>query len=95
MRWAYEWDEAKSRENIAKHGIDFADTHRIFEGPMLVRPDDRQDYGEERWIALGDLDGTIVVIVFTQRADRIRVISIRKANRRERKTYQEGLSRTP
>lgn len=88
---SHEWDEAKNRENIAKHGIDFADAHRIFERPMLVRLDDRESYGEDRWIALGDLDGIIVVIVFTRREDRIRVISIRKANRRERETYQESV----
>ena len=88
---SHEWDEAKNRENIAKHGIDFADAHRIFERPMLVRLDDRERYGEHRWIAVGDLDGIIVVIVFTRREDRVRVISIRKANRRERETYQESV----
>ncbi len=94
MPEGYEWDEAKNRENIAKHGIDFADAHRIFERPMLVRLDDREDYEEDRWMALGDLDGIVVVIVFTQRDDRFRVISIRKANRHERKSYQKGLHET-
>jgi uncharacterized protein len=87
----FEWDEAKNKENIAKHSIDFADTARIFEQPMVVRLDDREDYGEERWIALGDLNRIVVVIVFTLREDRIRPISIRKANRRERKIYEEGV----
>lgn len=59
---------------------------------MLARRDDRQDYGgEERWIAIGELRDVVVVMVFTLREDRIRVISIRKANRRERKILEEGL----
>ncbi len=92
MPRAYEWDEAKNRENIAKHGIDFADAPHIFERPVLARRDDRQDYGgEERWIAIGELRDVVVVMVFTLREDRIRVISIRKANRRERKILEEGL----
>jgi uncharacterized DUF497 family protein len=94
MPGACEWDEAKNRENIARHGIDFADAHRIFERPMLVRIDDREDYGEDRWIALGQLGGLVVVIVFTDREERVRVISIRKANRREHAIYQESLGGT-
>jgi uncharacterized DUF497 family protein len=94
MPEGYEWDEAKNREIIARHGIDFADARRIFARPMLVRLDDREDYGEERWIALGDLDGVIVVMVFTYRGDRARVISIRKATRREREIYQKSLGET-
>jgi len=95
MPAAYEWDEAKNRENIAKHGIDFADAGRIFERRLLVRLDDRENYGEERWVALGELDGVVVVVVFTRRDDRLRVISIRKANGRERKVYQEAVGGTP
>jgi uncharacterized protein len=60
MPAVYEWDEAKNRENIAKHGIDFADAGRIFDRRLLVRLDDREDYEEERWVALGELDGVIV-----------------------------------
>lgn len=91
MPRTYEWDEAKNSENIAKHGIDFADAHRIFERPMLVRRDDREDYAEERWIALGERGRIVVVIVFTPREDRIRVISVRRANRRERRVYEESI----
>ncbi len=92
MPQAYEWDDAKNRENIAKHGIDFADAAQIFERPLLVRRDARQDYGgEERWIAMGQLRDVVVVMVFAFRGDRIRVISMRKANRRERKIFEESL----
>lgn len=48
----FEWDESKNAENIRKHKIDFADVPAMFAGPMLVKLDDRQDYGEERWIGL-------------------------------------------
>ena len=95
MAGAYEWDAAKNQSNIAKHGIDFADAPRLFERPMLVRRDRRRDYREHRWIALGDLDGIVVVIVYTRRRRRVRVISLRRANHRERQVYQERVGRTP
>jgi len=49
----FEWDEAKNRANIRKHGFDFADAEEMFRGFLLVRPDTREDYGEERWIGSG------------------------------------------
>jgi uncharacterized DUF497 family protein len=84
-----EWDKAKQRANLVKHGIDFADLSQVFKHPLLIRRDNRKDYGEPRWIALGDLDGIVVVLVFTKRGDALRVISARKANKHERKAYQE------
>jgi uncharacterized DUF497 family protein len=63
----------------------------IFSKPILKRKDDRKDYGEERWIALGNLDGAIVVVIYTLRDEAIRIISIRRANRYERKIYTETL----
>ena len=47
------WDEAKRRENLAKHGIDFREAHEMFDGPMLVALDHREDYGEERLLGSG------------------------------------------
>lgn len=85
----FEWDENKNDQNLSKHAIDFADAHLIFEKPLLTRVDDRFDYGEKRWIGLGKLDTVIVVVVFTKRRDRIRIISIRKANKQERSIYNE------
>ncbi len=87
-----EWDEAKNQHNIAKHGIDFAAAHRIFANPMVVRSDDRHEYGEQRWIALGNLDGIIVVLVFTRRGNKTRMISIRKGNKHERQIYQDQIT---
>lgn len=84
-----EWDNNKNEANIKQHGIDFQDAVLIFEHPMLVKPDTRKDYGENRSVGLGLLFEVIVVIVFTKRGDAIRVISIRRANKNERKIYQE------
>jgi uncharacterized DUF497 family protein len=85
------WDENKNSANIKKHGIDFNDALVIFENPLLIKINDRRDYQEKRWIALGKMMQLVVVVVFTIRADSIRIISIRKANRTERKIYHESL----
>ncbi len=49
----YNWDPLKNRANRLKHGLDFVDAIRIFDGPVVFLPDDREDYGEERWVAMG------------------------------------------
>lgn len=85
----YEWDNNKNQKNIERHGIDFQDAYLIFEQPILVKVDNRKDYGEKRLIGLGILFEVVVVIVFTNRGNAIRVISIRRANKNERKIYQE------
>jgi uncharacterized protein len=85
----FEWDKNKNETNIERHEIDFNDAHLIFEHPMLIKTDTRKDYGEKRLIGLGLLFEVEIVIVFTKRGANIRVISIRRANRNERKIYQE------
>ena len=89
----FEWDEAKNRSNIRKHGFDFADAPEVFLGPLLARPDSREDYyGEERWIAIGLFRERIVVLAFAQRAaEIIRIISFRKADRDEREAFEKAL----
>ncbi|MBS0165945.1 MAG: BrnT family toxin [Nitrospira sp.] len=87
----FEWDERKNRLNIEKHGITLSDSWQVFERPLLIRLDERKDYGEPRWIALGDLNGTVVVLVFTKRGDTIRAISMRKGNKHERQVYQNRI----
>jgi uncharacterized protein len=84
----FEWDPAKDERNFAKHGIRFDEALMIFDGPVLTSKDDRIDYGENREISIGEIDGVItVVVVHTARSGRIRLISARLANRRERKLY--------
>lgn len=86
----YEWDEDKRRTNFAKHGLDFADAARVLTGPCVTFVDDRFDYGEKRFTTLGLLVGRVVVIAHTPRGtDVTRIISMRKANRREEKIYYQ------
>jgi uncharacterized DUF497 family protein len=86
----FEWDRRKNQINVEKHGLDFADFYEVFQSPMLVKIDDREDYGEERWIGIGLMEMRVVVIVFTEpKEDTIRVISFRKATTYERKRYEQ------
>ena len=88
----YDWDTAKSEANLAKHGISFDDAKHIFDGPIVTWVDDRQDYGEIRYISIGTLSATaVLVVVHTERNGKIRLISARKANRQERKRYFDRL----
>lgn len=93
MKLGFEWDEAKNRQNIKKHGFDLADAQYLFTGhePLLVAADSREEYGEERWKGIGMLQGVaVVVVVFTERRDdTIRIISLRKASSQERKAYEK------
>lgn len=88
----FEWDEAKNRRNIRKHGIDFADAVDIFNHPMMTLLDEREDYGEDRWLSIGWIQMLIGVVVYTERdGDAIRILSARKATRREIRRYEETL----
>jgi len=83
----YEWDEKKRRSNLRKHGLDFFFAPRVFEGPAVTIEDGRYEYGEQRFGTFGLLDGVVVVITHTERPGVIRIISMRKASRREEKSY--------
>jgi uncharacterized DUF497 family protein len=86
----FEWDEEKNASNVRKHGIDFSDARRIFDGFVLTQVDDRMDYGEFRAISVGMIGQIVTLaVVHTDRAGRTRIISARKANRRERARYEE------
>jgi uncharacterized protein len=89
----FEWDESKNNANIVKHGFDFADAYRIFNWPMLVEFDERYDYGEDRLIGTGMLDGRVVVVmIYTEPDDQtIRIISLRRALSHERIRYEQYL----
>ena len=88
----FEWDEDKNQENIRKHGFDLADAWEIFEAPMLAYLDTKEDYDEDRWSGIGLLGNRIVIVVFTERGeDTIRIISLRKALKHERKKFEEAL----
>ena len=86
----FEWDEAKNRLNIEKHGIGFGRASAIFAGPTLDAVDSRADYGEVRTKSLEMLDGAVLLAVLhTERDGVIRLISARRANRIERRRYEE------
>lgn len=85
-----EYDDAKNQSNIAKHGVGFEEAAQVFGDPdSFDRADDRQDYGEERRIRLGaiGIGGRVFVVAYTVRNASIRIISARKANEREQRTY--------
>ena len=84
---AFDWDKKKRKTNIKKHGIDFFELKEVFEKPMLTRIDNREDYGESRWISLGNLDGKIVVLVYTEEENNVRLISARRATKNEKSIY--------
>ena len=87
------WDEDKRRENLAKHGIDFGDAWEMFAGPMLEFLDDKENYGEDRLIGLGFIQGRVVVIVYSEpEEDTIRVISLRKASKNERESFEKDIA---
>lgn len=89
---AYEWDERKAALNLAKHGVPFDYAARIFlDSRRLDARDDRRDYGEDRRLTLGLIDGRLYAVAYTRRANSIRVISARKANQREQRQYDETL----
>jgi uncharacterized protein len=92
VKLEFEWDENKRLININKHGIDFKDALTIFDYDMVIIEDDRFNYGEQRLIAIGYLDGRIIVVVYTERQHIIRIISARKATKYEQRTYFEQIS---
>jgi len=87
----FEWDEAKCQENLSKHGVDFLRAALIFENAIIERVDDRENYGEERLVALGEVEGAVYRVAYTLRGTRIRIISAMKASRNEQKTYYQAV----
>jgi hypothetical protein len=77
-----EWSDAKN----------FADAQEMFRGYLLVRPDTREDYGEERWIGIGAIQGRVAFGVFAEPSpDTVRIISLRKAGHEEQKEYEDAI----
>jgi uncharacterized protein len=88
----YEWDEAKRRSNIQKHGIDFIGIETLFAGTTVTTLDDRFDYGESRFITSGLFRGRVVVVAHTEISEVIRIISVRKATKNEEASYFEEIA---
>jgi uncharacterized DUF497 family protein len=82
------WDEAKTRGNLKKHGVSFLTAAAIFSNERLERMDDREDYGELRWIALGRVGMEVYRVVFTWRGEKlVRTVSAQKASKEEHEIY--------
>ncbi|MEA2326696.1 MAG: uncharacterized protein QOE68_1655 [Thermoanaerobaculia bacterium] len=86
---AYEWDDVKARSNYRKHGVHFADAVSVFDDDAAITiPDDDSD-DEERFVTVGrDAFARLLVVIYTWRGVNIRLISARKATRRETKGYE-------
>jgi uncharacterized protein len=85
-----EWDEDKRLANVLKHGVDFVDAARIFEGRVEVTEECQREYGENGFSALGEFEERLFYVVYTRRGDNLRIISARRAGRHERGTYYKG-----
>jgi uncharacterized DUF497 family protein len=83
----FTWSEAKRAANIKAHGLDFVDAPRVFEGATYTFEDDRFSYGEQRFVTPGLLAGIAVSVVHTEGEHEIRIISFRKATKREARIY--------
>jgi uncharacterized DUF497 family protein len=87
----FEWDEEKAKANLTKHRVSFLTAAEIFANEIMERIDDREDYGEIRFIALGRVDTDVYRVVFTWRGENlIRIISAQKASRDEREIYHRA-----
>jgi uncharacterized protein len=84
----FEWDEDKAAANLTKHGVSFLTAAEMFANEMIEKNDDREDYGEVRFIALGRVDFDVYRVVYTWRSEMlVRIISAQKASRHERELY--------
>ena len=85
------FDPAKRAATLAERGLDFESAALVFAGDTLDAEDIRADYGERRIITVGHLRGRMVIVVWTPRGEARHVISMRKANERERRRYRQRL----
>ena len=91
MELEFEWDGAKAETNVEAHGVSFELAQTVFKDPFAIeRLDDREDYGEERYLMIGLADGGVLLyIAYTERGDRIRIISARRATQYEQDDYHQ------
>jgi uncharacterized DUF497 family protein len=84
----FEWDDVKARANLEKHGVTFEVARRVFDDPAGIDEHDDSDvYGEDRFVITGIVSGRLLTVIYTEREDRFRIISARKATRREQVRY--------
>ena len=83
------WDEPKRQRSIKVHGLDFVGAEGVWDNFTVTREDLRQDYGVQRWVTFGVLNGELVVLVHTERNGEMHIISLRKAENHEARYYLE------
>lgn len=93
MPLTFEWDARKARSNLVKHGVAFEEASTVFGDILSVTiPDPVHSKTEHRFVTMGTaLTGKLLVVVHTDRGDNIRIISARRASRRERNSYEKGI----
>jgi uncharacterized DUF497 family protein len=89
MKLKFEWDDAKAAANLRAHGVSFDLAKAVFDDPFATeRLDDRADYGEERFVIVGRVEGNVLLFVaYTEREEQIRIISARRATQYEQDDY--------
>lgn len=85
----FEWDSAKERLNLRKHGINFRTAARVFLDPYMLEFEDLYPEGELRFNAIGFVDDRMLFVAYTMRGDTVRIISARGAEPHEKRTYHE------
>jgi uncharacterized DUF497 family protein len=90
-RLQFAWDPAKAAANLRKHGVSLEDASTVFRNPLAkVLPDSTHSEQEQRWLIVGhSAGGRLLLVVFTETEERIRIISAREASARERREYEE------
>jgi uncharacterized DUF497 family protein len=90
-RQRFEWDDVKARANLRKHGVSFDEAVTVFNDPLSITVSDAKHSNDEyRYVDIGMSDeGRLLVVIYTERGDKIRIISSRGATIRERKLYEE------
>jgi uncharacterized DUF497 family protein len=83
----FEWDLAKAASNLAKHGVDFPTATAVFDDPNIRLSLDPRPRGETRYQAIGGVSGVVLFVSYTMRGEVCRIISARRASRRERQSY--------
>ncbi|MGI0483283.1 BrnT family toxin [Geminocystis sp. CENA526] len=92
LDYEFEWDEQKNIKNQEKHGIRFEDAIEVFDNDMVTEIDNRYDYGEIRLKGIGKIIAVYFTIIYTERGEKIRIISARKSNKKERLKYDNYYS---
>jgi len=92
MKLEFEWHKAKAKDNFRRHGVSFDLAKTVFQDPFAIdriddRLDDREEHSEDRFVTIGMAEGKVLLFVATEREERIRIISARRATQYEQDDY--------